>query len=400
MTADHRGCSYQHKCAICDKASLCFLPKTMTSRGTQCTEHRSQRNWCEMQDGKESETKARCNAHKPEVSHHNRKGVMNQFWCDVFVFAEFRYLNGRNNSHFYESSCLFWSANIASCNIKSWLERQPRASKANKWLTFAGIYKPSFSYRELHTEKMKWRNKGSSENSAVIWSFKGGKAGEDIVVTNKVRGAKRDADSLIFRYEKLSPSCGCFQYVWFGLFCLKFQPALVLRAALRWLAKARVGTASTKRVNPAGFRWASFQLGALWRLPSPQSLIMSLHEPRFTRHIYWKDDGKFYFILSEVARKSHHDNFFPLFTGKNSESEREEKTRRETRHTLNREGFQPLLFHLSGFISALILDFRTPSHILKSRRFHSLSGQDYSNKIVSSNSSNITTCSPKRVKKK
>lgn len=48
MTADHRGCSYQHKCAICDKASLCFLPKTMTSEGTQCTEHRSQRNWCEM----------------------------------------------------------------------------------------------------------------------------------------------------------------------------------------------------------------------------------------------------------------------------------------------------------------------------------------------------------------
>lgn len=29
MTADHRGCSYQHKCAICDKASLCFLPKTI-----------------------------------------------------------------------------------------------------------------------------------------------------------------------------------------------------------------------------------------------------------------------------------------------------------------------------------------------------------------------------------
>lgn len=53
MTADHRGCSYQHKCAICDKASLCFLPKTMTSEGTQCTEHRSQRNWCEMQDGEE-----------------------------------------------------------------------------------------------------------------------------------------------------------------------------------------------------------------------------------------------------------------------------------------------------------------------------------------------------------
>lgn len=60
MTADHRGCSYQHKCAICDKASLCFLPKTMNSWGTQCTEHRSQRNWCEIQDEKEGKTKALC----------------------------------------------------------------------------------------------------------------------------------------------------------------------------------------------------------------------------------------------------------------------------------------------------------------------------------------------------
>lgn len=67
MTADHRGCSYLHKCAICDKAPLCFLPKTMTSGGTQCTEHRSQRNWCEMQDGKGSESKTRCNAHNPGV---------------------------------------------------------------------------------------------------------------------------------------------------------------------------------------------------------------------------------------------------------------------------------------------------------------------------------------------
>lgn len=44
MTANQRGCSYQHKCAICDKASLCFQPKTMTGGGTQCAEQRSQRN--------------------------------------------------------------------------------------------------------------------------------------------------------------------------------------------------------------------------------------------------------------------------------------------------------------------------------------------------------------------
>ncbi len=68
MTADHRGCSYQHKCAICDKASLCFLPKTMTSPGTKCAERRSQSNGCEMQKGKESETKAQCNAQKLEVN--------------------------------------------------------------------------------------------------------------------------------------------------------------------------------------------------------------------------------------------------------------------------------------------------------------------------------------------
>lgn len=78
MTADHRGCSYQHKCAICDKASLCFLPKTMTIRGTQCTERRSLRSWCEMQDGKESETKAQCSTYEPKLSHHNRKEEMNQ----------------------------------------------------------------------------------------------------------------------------------------------------------------------------------------------------------------------------------------------------------------------------------------------------------------------------------
>lgn len=103
MTADHRGCSYQHKCAICDKASLCFLPKTMTSRGTQCTEHRSQRNWCERQDVKGSETKAQCNAHEPEVNYHITKGKKKWInsWRNIFVFAEFRYLNRYNNSHWW-----------------------------------------------------------------------------------------------------------------------------------------------------------------------------------------------------------------------------------------------------------------------------------------------------------
>lgn len=48
---------------------------------------------------------------------------------------------------------------------------------------FLGMYKPPFSYCELHTEKMNWRNKGSSVNSAVILRFKGGPAGEDIDLT-------------------------------------------------------------------------------------------------------------------------------------------------------------------------------------------------------------------------
>lgn len=75
-----------------------------------------------------------------------------------------------------------------------------------------------------------------------------------------------------------------------------------------------------------------------------------------------------------------------LFSGKSIESEREEKTREggKKQHTLIGKGFQPLLFHLSGFISALILDFLVhPSHIHKNWRFHSLGGQDYSNKTVS-----------------
>lgn len=55
---------------------------------------------------------------------------------------------------------------------------------------------------------MKWRNKGSSENSAVIWSFKGGKAGEDIVVTTKVRRATCDADSIFaVRYLGIKNFC-------------------------------------------------------------------------------------------------------------------------------------------------------------------------------------------------
>ena len=78
---------------------------------------------------------------------------------------------------------------------------------------------------------------------------------------------------------------------------------------------------------------------------------------------------------------------------------REEETRRGARHTLIRQGFQLLLFHLSGFISSLILDFRTPSHILKSWRFHSLGGQDYSNEIVPCHPGNITTCSSERGEK-
>lgn len=76
MTADHRGCSYQHKCAICDKASLCFLPKTMTRRGTPCAERRPQRNRYEMREKgkKKSETKAQRNSHKAEVNAHITRG--------------------------------------------------------------------------------------------------------------------------------------------------------------------------------------------------------------------------------------------------------------------------------------------------------------------------------------
>lgn len=56
LTADHRGSSHQHKCAICDKASPCFVPKTMTSLGTQRAKQRIWRSWCKMQGGRKRET--------------------------------------------------------------------------------------------------------------------------------------------------------------------------------------------------------------------------------------------------------------------------------------------------------------------------------------------------------
>lgn len=46
-----------------------------------------------------------------------------------------------------------------------------------------------FSYRELHTEKMNWRNKGSSESSAVIWRYKEEKE------SSSRRGLCRDNDN-------------------------------------------------------------------------------------------------------------------------------------------------------------------------------------------------------------
>lgn len=97
-------------------------------------------------------------------------------------------------------------------------------------------------------------------------------------------------------------------------------------------------------VNPAGVRWASVQLGAPWRLPSLQSLIISLHEPGFAAYIYQKDVGKFYFILSDFDKKKNHimTVFFLLLLSRKS-SEREEERRKEI---LIRQAFQSPLSSL------------------------------------------------------
>lgn len=69
--------SYQHKCAICDKASLCFVPKTVICLGTQCTEQRFQRrkkSWCKnARQGGESETKTQWGVYNPKVKYHLQK---------------------------------------------------------------------------------------------------------------------------------------------------------------------------------------------------------------------------------------------------------------------------------------------------------------------------------------
>lgn len=160
-------------------------------------------------------------------------------------------------------------------------------------------------------------------------------------------------------------------------------------ALCRWRAKAWVGTASPNG-EPSRFpvslisvrRSVTPAISPVIDHVSARALLYSPHLLERHREVL---------LSTFIGGKEF---FFPFpFQAKTGSREREEKTRRETRHTLIRQGFQLLLFHLSGFISALILDFRTPSHILKSGRFHSLGGQDYSNKTVSCSSSNITTCS-------
>lgn len=143
---------------------------------------------------------------------------------------------------------------------------------------------------------------------------------------------------------------------------------------LRWWAKAWAGTAGAKRSNPG-----RFQLGALWR-PTISAAIdhVSAWALLYSPHLQQRCQEVLDFIVYYF--------FLSLFREKYWEWEgRKDKGGGEkTAHTLIGKGFQPLLFHLSGFISALILDFLVhPSHIHKNWRFHSLGGQDYSNKTVS-----------------
>lgn len=176
----------------------------------------------------------------------------------------------------------------------------------------------------------------------------------------------------------------------YQLFCQKSQCGVPMPLSgdgrrLEWAQRTQTVTAPPPQIFSSK---PPFQLGAPWRLPSRQPLIMSLHEPRFARHIYRGESLRevfSFYTFTGGKEKSHHDNFFSLFFfllaslfRENSASGREEKTRRETRHTLIRQGSLPLLFHLPEFTSALILEFFVqPLQFLKSWRFHRLSGQDY-----------------------
>lgn len=88
MTADHRGCSYLHKCAICDKASLCFLPKTMTSGGTQCTEVPEKLMWNAGWERQWVKSTRQCTT--PWSAHHTGNWRMHQPQWTITVFAEFK----------------------------------------------------------------------------------------------------------------------------------------------------------------------------------------------------------------------------------------------------------------------------------------------------------------------
>lgn len=128
---------------------------------------------------------------------------------------------------------------------------------------------------------------------------------------------------------------------------------------------------------------------------------MSLHEPRFARHIYrgesLREVFSFYTFIGG-KEKSHHDNsFFFFFLAslfrENSARKREEKTRRETRHTLIRQGSLPLLFHLPEFTSPLILDFFVqPLTFSRAGDSIDLVGRITKSEIVSCNTGSITTC--------
>lgn len=224
---------------------------------------------------------------------------------------------------------------------------------------------------------MNWRKgRGAQRNSAVIWRFKRGK-GQERTLSWQPRIAACDADG-----EILKTFTSCFVR----------NPNVVFQCHSQVMGEGLSGHSETQTVTaPPPQIFSSkppFQLGAPWRLPSRQPLIMSLHEPRFARHIYRGESLRevfSFYTFTGGKEKSHHDNFFSLFFfllaslfRENSASGREEKTRRETRHTLIRQGSLPLLFHLPEFTSALILEFFVqPLHFLKSWRFHRLSGQDY-----------------------
>lgn len=240
---------------------------------------------------------------------------------------------------------------------------------------------------------MNWRKgRGAQRNSAVIWRFKRGK-GQERTLSWQPRIAACDADG-----EILKTFTSCFVR----------NPNVVFQCHSQVMGEGLSGHSETQTVTaPPPQIFSSkppFQLGAPWRLPSRQPLIMSLHEPRFARHIYRGESLRevfSFYTFTGGKEKSHHDNFFSLFfffwllfSGKIVRAG-EKKRQGEKLGTLSSgRALCRSSFISPKFTSALILDFFLYNLFTFSRAGDSIDlvGRITKSEIVSCNTGSVTTC--------